>query len=299
MSRDPNVWFQVKQYDDTFIFQLRKTGIASDIMSGVTASTMSKEKYLRIGEVVKRTGLSERMIRHYERLGLVAPDRSSSGQRLYDADALLSLAKVRLLKKAGLPLETIGHWLSNPMDGRSLIAAHLDFLRNEMDRVSGAIALLKDIDVEITRGGQTDIDHLARIISVEDDASSEARAREFFERHFSKRQHDEWRDMTERMGRIVNVHEYDDAWRSLIADIETELPLDPSSKKAQSMLKRWEELLKPFRQVASEEQQEMARKMWTNVDQWGAHARQPATQDVTDFIAAAYAAKANQSNRPQ
>ena len=237
------------------------------------------------------------MIRHYERLGLVAPDRSSSGQRLYNSNALIALAKIRLLKKAGLPLEAIGRWLSNPMDGHSLIAAHLDFLRNEMDRVSGAIALLKDIDAEITRSGQADIDHLARIISAEDDAANEAKAREFFEHHFSKQQHDAWREMTERMGAIVDMYEYDNSWRSLIADIKEELPLDPSSSKARDLLERWEGLLVPFRQAATAEQQEMAQKMWTNVDEWGAHARQPATQDVTDFIAAAYAVRGEQKDR--
>ena len=252
---------------------------------------MSVEKHLRIGQVVMRTGLTERMIRHYEHLGFIKPDRSSSGQRLYDAEALLALAKIRLLKKAGLPLESIGQWLSNPMDGHSLVAAHLEFLRNEMDKLSGAIALLKDIDTEITDSGQADIDHLARIISAENDAINAAKARKFFERHFSKKQHTEWREMTERLGTIVDLHQYDDAWRTLIADIKKELPLDPSSKRAQSLLRRWEDLLVPFRQAASSEQQQMAKKMWSNVGEWGASTRQPATQEVTDFISTASAAR--------
>ena len=37
---------------------------------------MSEGQHLRIGDVVARTGLTERAIRHYEKLGLVAPARS-------------------------------------------------------------------------------------------------------------------------------------------------------------------------------------------------------------------------------
>ncbi|MEM1141607.1 MAG: MerR family transcriptional regulator [Pseudomonadota bacterium] len=49
---------------------------------------MASRKAFRIGEVAARTGLTERMIRHYEKLGLVQPDRSDAGKRLYGANAL-------------------------------------------------------------------------------------------------------------------------------------------------------------------------------------------------------------------
>ena len=40
---------------------------------------------MKIGEASKRSGISERMIRHYEKIGLVAPAaRRDSGYRDYD-----------------------------------------------------------------------------------------------------------------------------------------------------------------------------------------------------------------------
>ncbi|MEL7487443.1 MAG: MerR family transcriptional regulator, partial [Pseudomonadota bacterium] len=226
---------------------------------------MSEDRYLRIGDVVARTGLTERMIRHYEKLGLVTPHRSTSGQRLFDRDSLLALGKVRLLKQAGMPLDLIEKWLSNPLDARGLIETHLGYLRNESDRIAAAIALLKDIDAELSDGNPAEIDHLARIIATAEDADAEARARAFFERQFSKAQRDDWRELTERLREEIDPHEYDDAWRSLIADIKAALPLDPSAPAAQSFLQRWNALLAPFKRVASEAQQKMAREMWSNV----------------------------------
>ena len=52
--------------------------LASDVTSGLIVSAMTRNEALRIGDVVARTGLTERAIRHYESLGLVAPARSSS-----------------------------------------------------------------------------------------------------------------------------------------------------------------------------------------------------------------------------
>lgn len=252
---------------------------------------MSGKHQLRIGDVVAQTGLTERMIRHYERLGLVAPDRSAAGQRLYDADSLLALAKVSLLKNAGLPLDLIRQWLDSPMDARELVAAQLGYLRCELDRISGSIALLKDLDDALAQGGAMQADDLARIISASGDSGAAARARAFFEKHFTRDQHDDWQDMTARLRAEVDPDAYDNAWRTLSAEIRSALPLDPASGEAQAFLARWDALLEPFRRVASTQQQTMARTMWTNVGEWGEHARQPATQAVTDFISAAYAAR--------
>jgi len=253
---------------------------------------MQDQRVFRIGDVVARTGLTERMIRHYESLGLVAPERSAAGQRLYDADALLALAKVSLLKQAGMPLDMIEKWLANPLDARGLITAQLDYLRGKADRIARSIVLLKDIDRELEEGTPADVDHLARIIASSNNPEAENRARAFFEKHFTKADHQSWQDMQARLRLEVDAESYDAAWRDLIGEIKLAMPLDPASDEAQHFLDRWDALLAPFRKVATPEQQAMARQMWANVDEWGDHGRQPATNAVTDFIQKAYAVRA-------
>lgn len=73
---------------------------------------MESPQSLRIGEVARRTGLTERTLRYYEELGLLAPARGSGGQREYDAGALARLYRVRLLRDLGTPLAEI-----DPEDG--------------------------------------------------------------------------------------------------------------------------------------------------------------------------------------
>lgn len=40
---------------------------------------------LKIGDLVRETGLSERMLRHYEALGILNPRKSAGGTRLYSS----------------------------------------------------------------------------------------------------------------------------------------------------------------------------------------------------------------------
>ncbi|MFT4267148.1 MAG: MerR family transcriptional regulator [Xenophilus sp.] len=62
---------------------------------------------MRIGELARRTGVSERMLRYYEQEGLLQPARTDAGYRDY-ADAEVQVAqRIRMLSAAGLKIETI------------------------------------------------------------------------------------------------------------------------------------------------------------------------------------------------
>lgn len=62
---------------------------------------------LGIGDVARRTGLTERTLRYYEELGLVSPARDSAGRRRYDPGTLSRLYRARLLRQLGTPLADI------------------------------------------------------------------------------------------------------------------------------------------------------------------------------------------------
>lgn len=69
---------------------------------------------MRIGEVAKRSGVSARMLRHYDRIGLVCPsERNASGYREYGEDDLRQLFHVESLRSLGLTLHEVGEALSD------------------------------------------------------------------------------------------------------------------------------------------------------------------------------------------
>ncbi|MFE9583283.1 MerR family transcriptional regulator [Nocardia sp. NPDC006044] len=64
-----------------------------------------------IGELAERTGISERLLRYYERVGLLAAERRSNGYREYDEDAEHRVTQIRALLAAGLPTRAIARLL--------------------------------------------------------------------------------------------------------------------------------------------------------------------------------------------
>ncbi|WP_341268019.1 MULTISPECIES: HEAT repeat domain-containing protein [Gordonia] len=70
---------------------------------------------MRIGEVARRSGVSARMLRHYDSLGLASPSgRSSAGYREYSADDIAAIFHVESLRALGLSLREVGQALDDP-----------------------------------------------------------------------------------------------------------------------------------------------------------------------------------------
>ena len=68
-----------------------------------------------IGEVSRRSGVSVRMLRHYDRLGLVRPaTRTAGGYRDYSPDDIARLFRVVGLRALGVPLAGIKTLLDTP-----------------------------------------------------------------------------------------------------------------------------------------------------------------------------------------
>lgn len=100
---------------------------------------------MRIGEVAKRSGVSARMLRHYESLGLIDPSaRTSSGYREYSADDIGRIFHIEGLRKLGMSLTEVGEVLADSdFDPRRLIA---DLIAQSRDRISAEDRLLHHLE---------------------------------------------------------------------------------------------------------------------------------------------------------
>ena len=73
---------------------------------------------MRIGEIARRTGLDVRLIRHYEKIGLIPPPSrseagyASAGYRMFTEDHVQRLEFIALCRSLDLPLRAIGELLS-------------------------------------------------------------------------------------------------------------------------------------------------------------------------------------------
>jgi DNA-binding transcriptional MerR regulator len=62
---------------------------------------------MKIGELSKRTGVSQRLLRYYEELGLVVPGRAYNGYRTYEESHVDIVLQIKGLLEAGLPTRII------------------------------------------------------------------------------------------------------------------------------------------------------------------------------------------------
>ncbi|GAA4021436.1 MerR family transcriptional regulator [Allokutzneria multivorans] len=77
---------------------------------------------MRIGELARRTGITERALRYYEEQGLLRPERRPSGYRVYGDADVAAVRRIRILLAAGLSTAQITQVLPCMLDDDGLLA---------------------------------------------------------------------------------------------------------------------------------------------------------------------------------
>ncbi|MEV4552468.1 HEAT repeat domain-containing protein [Nonomuraea wenchangensis] len=94
-----------------------------------------------IGDVARRSGVSARMLRHYDALGLVRPTgRSDGGYREYSNEDIRRIFHIESLRSLGLSLREVGRALDDP-DFRPAELVD-DLIRQTRERIADETRLL-------------------------------------------------------------------------------------------------------------------------------------------------------------
>ncbi|WP_329080819.1 MULTISPECIES: HEAT repeat domain-containing protein [unclassified Streptosporangium] len=94
-----------------------------------------------IGEVAQRSGVSARMLRHYDSLGLVRPTgRSDAGYRQYSSEDIRRIFHIESLRSLGLSLRDVGRALDDPDFTPSELVD--DLIRQTRERIAAETELL-------------------------------------------------------------------------------------------------------------------------------------------------------------
>ncbi|MCP2255271.1 DNA-binding transcriptional regulator, MerR family [Prauserella aidingensis] len=121
---------------------------------------------MHIGELSRRTEVPAHRLRYYEAKGLLRPDRTGAGYRVYDESDVVTVQQIRHLLEAGLSTEDIAYLLpcatgETPelVGCPELLAAMRRRLRRLDDRVEtlnrSRAALTHYIDEAARLGGET------------------------------------------------------------------------------------------------------------------------------------------------
>ncbi len=100
------------------------------------AEQLERPKLMTIGQLARKTGVTSRAIRHYERLGLVeTPRRTDANYRLFDSDSVSRVKFIANCRSLGFSIPEIANFLQimeNPDHTCSQVAEltrrHLDIV---------------------------------------------------------------------------------------------------------------------------------------------------------------------------
>lgn len=100
---------------------------------------------MNIGQAAKQSGISAKMIRHYESVGLLTPaNRGDSGYRQFSDNDVHVLKFIRRSRDLGFSIEQIGSLISLWQDSsrtsrevKALAKEHLQFLDQKLQEIEG------------------------------------------------------------------------------------------------------------------------------------------------------------------
>lgn len=97
-----------------------------------------------IHEVAARAGITSRTLRHYDRIGLLAPSRvGANGYRYYGPGAVARLQRILLMRRLGLGLPAIAGILAEEVDEHDGLRTHIAALEGERDRIEQQIQAVR------------------------------------------------------------------------------------------------------------------------------------------------------------
>ena len=104
---------------------------------------------MQIGELSARTGATVRMLRYYEEHGLLEPQRTPSGYRVYAESDVLRVGRIRCMLASALPTGVVAQALRFLADERPAVPGSRDerarlaaALQSELDTLTERIEVL-------------------------------------------------------------------------------------------------------------------------------------------------------------
>jgi DNA-binding transcriptional MerR regulator len=187
----------------------------------------------RAHEFASLAGVTVKALHHYDRLGLLKPQRTASGYRIYTERDLERLEQIIALKFLGLPLKQVRILLDRDAlqlpEALRMQRAVLEEKRRLLDRAIGAIESAEKV---IHSGKPASAAVLKQIIE-----AIEMQTNQFMKNYYRE---EAWVRFSAR-----HVDWPSRAWTELFGAIQSalsELSDAPASPKAQALARRWREL---------------------------------------------------------
>ena len=245
----------------------------------------AKPQNYRVQAFADLAGVTVRTLHHYDRLGLLRPQRTASGYRLYRLRDLERLEQIVALSFLGIPLKQIKGLLDrNVLDLPDALRLQRIVLQEKRLLLDLAISAIRKAEKTVRPGQPPDTALLKKIIEVIEMQENMNWSRKYYSEKAQAKIEDRKKLWSTSMQQRAERE-----WTELFADVEAAIAHGdgPAGKSAQALAVRWKKLLEGFT-GGDPEIQSGLNKLWTDRKGWPASMRKKmapfANQKVWDFM---------------
>ena len=194
-------------------------------------------------DVCELTGLSARMLRHYEKIVLLKPSmRLPNGYRVFSEADLAKLQQILALRSFGLELSKVKEVLSGKCDALQLLQMQKDFLEQKAQQFKEAIDILAAVIDDSKIAGSVDITLILKLIGVY--KMTKELEQSWAAKVFTKEQLKKFAALpqfTEEESK-----QYTKDWEALIAETAKHIKEDPHGEIGKIYAQKWYDLAYSF-----------------------------------------------------
>lgn len=230
-------------------------------------------KLYQIQEFAALTGVTVKALHHYDSLGLLKPQRTAAGYRLYAERDMERLEQIVALKFLGLPLKQIKIVLERAaLELPDALRMQRKALAEKQEMLARAMRAIMDAEKTMENGKPADLAILKRLIEVigmQNDIDA-------MKQYYSE---EAWVKVRQRYAENPSQE-----WITMYREVEAALGEDPAGEIAQALAARWMELVEKTT-GGDKAVRTGAMKAWADYRNWPAAMRQRAEEYHLDKIA--------------
>jgi DNA-binding transcriptional MerR regulator len=200
-----------------------------------------KKNYL-IKEFADLTRVTVRTLHYYDQIGLLKPSfEKANGYRVYTDADLLKLQQIVTLKFMGFSLAQVGELLDRKgYEAAKSLRVQAAAVRDEIARLRQASRAIERVIESLEGRGRINRKKLIEIMEVIQ--MGEDVKKTWHEKFFTEGELKEFQEVGKKYTPEMAAA-YQRRWAELIEEVKKSLTADPAGPVAQSLAKRWKELL--------------------------------------------------------
>ena len=196
-----------------------------------------------MGELARRTGLSVRTLRYYDEIRLLAPSRrSEGGHRLYTAEDVVRLQRIKSLAQLGFTLREVRVCLDRPdIPLERVVRLHLARLKEKIELQRRLCDRLERVSSRLSSGEEVSSEEFIETVMEVIDMS------ERLDRYYTPEQLEYLKQRRTEVGE-ERIRQAEAEWAKLMEQVRAEMEAgtDPSDERVQALAARWVGLIGEF-----------------------------------------------------